>query len=85
MLRGSDGTDNAGLLLIVGEALAGKISRAALGSLDDDGGLDVAGGFENSIGSGGRGHILGKKGQPWDARASGTAHDGLHGSRVDLG
>ena len=43
MVGGGDGTCDGGLLLVVCEALACKEGSAALGDLDDDGGLDVAG------------------------------------------
>ena len=43
MVSGGDGTSDGGLLLIVGKTLAGEVSRATLGHLEEDGGLDVAG------------------------------------------
>ena len=44
VVGGGDGAGDGGLLLVVGEALACKVGGAALGDLDDDGALDVAGG-----------------------------------------
>ena len=43
VVRGGDGTSGRCLLLVVGKTLAGEVSRATLGHLEDDGGLDVAG------------------------------------------
>jgi hypothetical protein len=51
MLCSSDGANDARLLLVVGEALASKVGRPALGGLDDDGRLDIARSFEGGIGS----------------------------------
>ena len=44
VVGGGDGPGDGGLLLVVGEALAGEVGGAALGDLDDDGALDVAAG-----------------------------------------
>ncbi len=43
VVGGGDGTGDGGLLLVIWEALACEEGSAALGDLDDDGGLDVAG------------------------------------------
>ena len=37
MMGGRDSTSDGGLLLVVGETLAGKVCGTALGALDDDG------------------------------------------------
>ena len=43
VVGGSDGACDGSLLLVIGKAFAGEEGSAALGDLDDDGGLDVAG------------------------------------------
>ena len=58
MLGSGDGTEDRGLLAIVGETLAGEVGSASLGDLDDDRGLVVTGSLENRVGSGGGGDVL---------------------------
>ena len=43
VVGGGDGACDGSLLLVIGKAFAGEEGSAALGDLDDDGGLDVAG------------------------------------------
>lgn len=54
---GRDGTADGGLLLVVGDALSGKVSGTTLGDLEDDGRLGVAGGLEGGVGGGGGGDV----------------------------
>lgn len=48
-LSASDGTDDGSFLVLVAQALTSKVSRTAIGELDDDGRLDVTGSFKSSI------------------------------------
>lgn len=50
VVGGSDGAGDGGLLLVVGETLAGKVGGTTLGDLEDDGALGVAGSLESGVG-----------------------------------
>jgi hypothetical protein len=48
-LSTSNSTDDRGFLVLVAQALTGKVSGTTVGELDDDGRLDVTGSFKSSI------------------------------------
>ena len=56
---GGAGTGNGGSLVsAVGETLAAEEGGAALGDLEDDGRVDIAGSLEDGVDDGGRGDVL---------------------------
>jgi len=84
VLGGGDGADDAGLLFVVGEALASEVGGAALGGLDNDGRLDIARSFEDSVGGGRGGNVLGGDVNQHVEDRLGEAYDGLAAVRIDL-
>lgn len=54
----SNATDDGRLLAIVADALAGEVSSAALGDLQNDGTVLVTGGLERGDDGGGGGDVL---------------------------
>jgi hypothetical protein len=59
----SNGTGNGGLLVGVGDALTGEVGGTAVGHLEDDGRLGIAGSLERGDNGGGRGHVDGRNGK----------------------
>jgi hypothetical protein len=62
MLSSCDGTQDAGLLGVVLDALPGHEGGSTVRELNDDGALDVPGGLENRVDGGGGGAVEGWQG-----------------------
>ncbi len=76
----TNGTGDGGGLVGVGNALAGEESSTAIGSLEYDGGLGVAGSLEGGDDGGRRGDVNGGQGE---AGLLGVAEELQTGTGVD--